>query len=216
MNKGKIVGFTGAETEDILLYLSVVFVKLGKKAAIIDNTQEGLLRYCLPAMEAGESSMTYREVDYFFGRSLNRLEKQNWDIVLVNSENGKEACDEWYLVADGNRRMLDKLKKIGEAMEGPVNMIIRNTCQYKVNGTFLRQKVRQWDCQIKNIYLMPADLLDYEYYLRIQYEPLQEFKELSQPYRKMLMSVAETVSGAGRKEIEQAYKLAKRGKRLCR
>lgn len=215
MTKLSTVGFTGSSRHDIILYLAAILSELNKRVLIQDFTERKELRYCIPCRE--EIFFSYRKIDYQFSREAGDSSLEEYDFIFMNTDGYISAdCDLGYVVTDGAQESvkagINAIKEIGKA----ANLIIRNTCEYKITSAFILNKFREADCRIHMVYDVPIDLFDYEYGLRMQYEDWQEFRNLSDKFKEMLIQMAMTLTDRTRGEVLKAYRRAGRRKLLCR
>lgn len=212
---------------DFLIYLSELLVESGKRVAVIDHSPERDIFALLPFQEI-DNIYTYHGVEYH----RNPLEEEEtsdisymdnrFDIVFLIV--GLEAegvlsdypVEVWYIFLTANRKGIERTTKTFWEQEAPVFLFIRDFCEYKITAAYIRSLWREARGNIAGWYEIPFDIIDYEYFIRMQYEPVNEYKQLSKEMREVLITVASKLTGLTKKEEEILYKKLKRGKKRCR
>lgn len=216
MKKAKTIGFCGEYTQDVMLYLALILTELKKQVCIADYSFENSFQYFIPGF-GEEEGVTYRNVEYRLRPAGIETYEDEFDFLLVNNAGTTGfACDEYYIMTDCTKSALIKSEEEAADLKGPISFVIRNCCDCKINAAFVKQQIRKFQCRIQNIYSLPLDSIDYEYYLLLQYEQCQEFRELSVPFKKFLISCISDYTHVNKKEIETAYKKAGKGRKVCR
>lgn len=214
---------------DFLIYLSELLVESGKQVVVVDGSLEKDIFALLPVSEK-EHTFTYHGVEY--QRDLWKGEEPSqifsyyctFDIVffIVGTEiSNKERLTEypaevWYIFLTANRRGIEKTKQIVWEEKVPVFLFIRDFCDYKITASYIRNLWREARGKIDGWYEIPFDIIDYEYAVRMQYEPVNEYKQLSKEMQEVLVTVASKLTGLTKKEEAILYKKIKRGKKRCK
>jgi len=215
----KFIGVAGAEEADFLIYLSELLTESNKRVAVIDNSPEGDIFALLPFQEK-ENIYTYHGVEYHRDFWETKSIYQEFDIVFLTIGTGGEVfhypAEVWYIFLTADRRSIEKTAWAFQSDGQPVILFLRNFCDYKITAAFIRNLWKEKIGPAVDWYEIPFDVLDYEYYIRMQYEPVNEYKQLSKEMREALTAVASSLTGLTKKEEETIYKRLKRGKRTCR
>lgn len=212
---------------DFLIYLSELLVESGKQVAVVDHSPNEDIFTLLPFRER-ENTFTYHGVEYQRdlwkdGEELDISSVYNaFDIVFLTVGTGcKEVVAEypaevWYVFLTANRKGMEQTEQIFWEQEVPVFLFIRDFCDYKITAAYIRGLWREARGNIAGWYEIPFDMIDYEYLIRMQYEPVNEYKQLSKEMREVLITVASKLTGLTKKEGEMIYKKLKRGRKRCR
>lgn len=203
---------------DFLIYLSELLTESGRQVAVLDNSPEGDIFALLPFQE--ENTVTYHGVEYHKNEWETEDICQEFDLVfLVVGTKGTMSdypVEVWYIFLTADRKGIEKTMQVFQAETQPVILFIRNFCDYKITASFIRTLWKKEKGTVAGWYEIPFDTLDYEYRIRMQYEPVNEYKQLSKEMREALIVTAGKLTGLTKKEIETKYKRLKRGKRKCR
>lgn len=208
---------------DFLIYLSELLAASGRQVAVVDHSPEKDIFALLPFQEE-EDIVTYHGVEY--QRGLWKEESvqmyRTFDIVflVVGTENigivSEYPAEVWYIFLTANRKGIERTKQIAWEREVPVFLFIRDFCEYKITASYIRSLWREERGKIDGWYEIPFDTIDYEYAVRMQYEPVNEYKQLSKEMQEVLLTVASKLTGLTKKEEAVIYKKIKRGKKKCR
>lgn len=230
----KFIGVTGMGEADFLIYLSELLVESGKQVAVIDDSPEKDIFALLPFQETVQeidNIFTYHGVEY---RKIFREEEEihdssymddRFDVVFLVTGTGIEEViwdypvEAWYVFLTANRkgieRTIDAFQDF-QTQDAPVFLFIRDFCDYKITAAYIRGLWREARGNIAGWYEIPFDMIDYEYFIRMQYEPVNEYKQLSKEIKEVLITVASKLTGFTKKEEEMIYKKLKRGRKRCR
>lgn len=214
---------------DFLIYLSELLVESGKRVAVIDRSPEGDIFALLPFQEFQEieNSYTYHGVEYH--QNLQKEETRDifhiddkFDVVFivvgleVEGVLSDYPVEAWYIFLTANRKGIERMTKTFWEQTAPVFLFIRDFCEYKITAAYIRGLWRETRGNIAGWYEIPFDIIDYEYFIRMQYEPVNEYRQLSKEMREALSIVAAKLTGFTKKEEETFYKRWKRGGKRCR
>lgn len=125
-------------------------------------------------------------------------------------------AEAWYVFLTADRKGIERTKQTFWEADVPVFLFIRNFCDYKITAAYIRGLWKEARGNIAGWYEIPFDLIDYEYGIRMQYEPVNEYRQLSREMSEAVVTVASKISGLTKKEEETIYKKMKRGKKRCR
>ena len=204
-----------------MIYLSELLVGSGKQVAVLDDSLEKDIFALLPFQER-EISCTYHGVEYYRDTMESTWDGFDFVFFLVGLEGSMPLSDYpvqvWYVFLTADRKGLEKTISIFdfERQRIPVFLFIRDFCDYKITAAYIRGLWREARGAVSGWYEIPFDMIDYEYAIRMQYEPVNEYKQLSKELREVLLIVAAKLTGLTKKEQEIIYKKLKRGKKRCR
>ena len=212
---------------DFLIYLSELLVESGKQVTVVDHSPDKDIFALLPFQEK-ENTFTYHGVEYQrdLWKDGEKLDIASvyyaFDIVflMVGTESEESLleypAEVWYVFLTANRKGIEKTEQIFWEPDIPVFLFIRDFCDYKITASYIRGLWREARGNIAGWYEIPFDIIDYEYLTRMQYEPVNEYKQLSKEMQEVLITVASKLTGLTKKEEELIYKKLKRGKKRCR
>lgn len=137
----KLVGIVGYECEDIVLYLAKILNELGKKVAVIDRTEQGMLLEILE-LQKRKDTITAREGDFYgVWISDQGVSYDEYDVVfflfgyrLIHPK--LYECEALIMVTDGVPAHASLLKKIG-AWDRKQYLLIRNLVPMKHTEHYL-------------------------------------------------------------------------------
>lgn len=207
------------EEADFIIYLSELLAESGRRVAVIDHSPEEDIFTLLPFQEK-ENIFMYHGVEYHRSVQETKHIYQEFDIVFLNI--GMEGAvsdypaEVWYIFLTASRKGIEKTAPCFQDERQPVILFIRNFCEYKITAAFIKSLWQDKAGKAAGWYEIPFDMLDYEYRIRMQYEPVNEYKHLSKEMRRALTASASSLTGLSREEEEAIYKRLKRGKRKCR
>lgn len=211
----------GIDKQDLLIYLSSILCCLDYKVGVFDHSHKQLLQYCTPKSEGDFDKVTYRGVDYQFSKAVKSDDYEKYDIILidfggwVNPEN-IGFLDDIYLVTDSTRYQIEKNIEILLGLEKKVNIIFKNICDCKINKNFLMENMKRRKVLLGKTYEVKLDSIDYEYEIRMQYEPYQEFRNLSREYETLLFLLITEITGVDIQRIKKAFNRARKGAIHCK
>ncbi len=217
----KAIGFVGIDKGDLLIYLASILCCLDYKVTIFDHSHKQLLQYCIPESEGDFDKITYRGVDYQFFKPVKEENYKDYDIILLDLGEWTtieeiNGLDHVYLVTDSSRYHMEKYIDLLIDLRKNVNIIFKNICNCKINKQYLIETMKRSKVLLGKTYEVRLDPLDYEYEIRMQYEPYQEFKELSKPYESLLCLIVTEITGLDMQRIKKAYNRARKGVTYCK
>jgi hypothetical protein len=203
------------------VYLGQTLKNLQKKILIADLTESDGLHYLFSASE--KFPITYRNVDYIDSRfQITAQENESYDYVFVCMRRNEDLplanyLSKNYYISDTEYEHLKTM--IGEMKTAKIatGIIIRDipggkfSVEYLLRCVFMDEYVMKL-CETDRIYRIRADEADRQYRLDMQYGVLENFKELSPDYQKVLEKLAVELTGCSQKEAAKMVKYAKEGK----
>ena len=209
------------DKQDLLIYLASILCCLGYKVTIFDHSHKQLLQYCIPESEGDFDKVTYRGVDYQFSKPMKEENYDLYNIILIDlgewtALENVIGVDDIYLVTDSTRYNIEKYIDLLLDLRKRVNVIFKNMCNYKINKNYLIEAMKRSKVLLGKTYEVRLDLFDYEYEIRMQYEPYQEFKNLSKDYEILLCLLVIEITGADVQRIKKAFNQARKGVIHCK
>lgn len=204
---------------DFLICLCELLAESKLKIAVVDNTKEAGLFSKLSFMR-NEESLTYHKIEY--KRNVFIFDEEDkFDFVFLKAEIFSQEkfymkLDKWWVFLTPQREIMEKLAVSFSHIEEPIFLYIRDFCEYKITSIFIRKKWTELGGHFTGWYDIPFDTLDYEYRMRLQYEPVNEWKQFSKEMREVLIQTACHFTGLTQKEQRIIYQKVKRGKCRCR
>ena len=138
------IGFVGYESEDIILYLAACLRKAGKRVAVEDKTEAGiLLRMLEKASASGEETKWYCGI--CVANSLSGKEEYDYVFLLFGyrvQHPKLYECEYLIFVTDGMPAHAEVLHEVGQ-WERKQAMLIRNYTEAKHGSKYLELLVGQ-------------------------------------------------------------------------
>lgn len=219
MNK---IGFIGSNNIDTMLYLSRLCVNLNYNVAIIDASNEQLLKYSIPDSENNE--VNYRGADFYLNQmSAECIEKpkdkEEYRVVLVNYgfrhglKQELEQCDMVVVSTDFDRANILKLKDMLDQIE-VINIVkvYRDVVKSKITPKYIDCVLGLDRFRVEKSYVIKLDNHDVKSRLLSQYDDIFTFDMISSEHRALLTELAEEYMEADYKALMKAIKRAERGK----
>lgn len=215
------IGFVGIDKQDLLIYLASILCCLGYKVAVFDHSHKGLLQYCIPESEGDFDKVTYRGIDYQFSKPVKERDCELYDVILVDMGEWTGAdyiagLDNLYLVTDSSRYHTEKYIELLLDLKKRIHVIFKNMCDCKINRQYLIELMKRNKVLLGKTYEIRLDPLDYEYEIRMHYEPYQEFKSLSKDYESLLCALVSEITGVDIQGIKRAFNRARKGGAYCK
>ncbi len=222
MDKPIKMGFVGTKTEDIILYLSRILFNMDMSVAVVDASEQQLMKYSVPVPDPRSHITTYRNVDIYLGccneDAYKKIDMGKYDAVIISMGLNPVFIRELssyslsFAVTDMERPNVLKLRDYLSVLD----------CSYE----FIRIYRDVVDSKIDKSYL--DSLLDIatvagEYYFYLsekelccrldsQYNDIFRFSILPKEYRAMFKDIIVNSFGFSRKDTETAIKKAEKGR----
>lgn len=152
------IGFVGYESEDIILYLAACLRKAGKRVAVEDKTEAGiLLRMLEKASASGEETKWYCGI--CVANSLSGKEEYDYVFLLFGyrvQHPKLYECEYLIFVTDGMPAHAEVLHEVGQ-WERKQAMLIRNYTEAKHGSKYLELLVGQ---KQEQVFLLPWEERD--------------------------------------------------------
>lgn len=216
------IGFMGNKTEDLLLYLSRILLKLDKNIAVFDLSEEQLLKYSVPAMDQESHVVNYRNIDFYsLGNAIDNPDKkacEDYEIVLLNFGYSKPLvndymdCDHRFLVTDIEKHSILKLRDTLSSVDKQiaVHRVFRDIVDCKIGQHFIDNLLHSDLVENQSDFVFYLDEADLVCRLESQYNDHFKFNKLPRGYKQSLIEMVMLMGFEKRKAIK-ALKVAERG-----
>lgn len=215
---GNVIAYTGADSFDIILYLSRILQMLGRRVLIADYNEKFALTYSMPEFCGLDMEInTYMNVD-FTRNVLNETVISAYDDVLIDCGFSEPVFDTSVLtkiiyVSDMFSFNLKRLRQICYYDDLPVRkeLLIREASDISVTA---EQMISILKKDISKIQLLYHDEGDYQNALICNYNQAVSFNGLSARFKNYLLTeIREMVKKLSDKQLKAAYNKAKKGKK---
>ncbi|HEX3028802.1 MAG TPA: hypothetical protein VHT34_05775, partial [Clostridia bacterium] len=214
------VGFVGADSIDVILYLTRIFANLKYKTSIIDASDEQLLRYSVP--EESSEELTYRSVDVYFDKNtsdkLECVDYDKYDAVIINYgfnhklKEDMKQCNSLIVLTDFDRVHVLKLKETLDKLDVmPIVKIYRNVLKTKISSKYIDTILNIKKFKIEKEYLIPFSSDDQKVRLISQYDDIFAFSDISDKLFSFMIELVETHMSFDNKTFSKALKKAEKG-----
>ncbi|MGN1084277.1 MAG: hypothetical protein ACI4QX_04700 [Lachnospiraceae bacterium] len=189
--QGKVIGFVGCYSHDVILMLAKVLSNMEKRVLLCDRNAQHTLGASVPipgGISAREKVVAYDGI-YFTQQSVNQEMLREYDILLIdfgmrNLCGAVESCTELFLVTDALLHHIRLLGKLELRKELVKRILIRDV----VNGMQPKEKELQEFLKMfpnRQEFFLPPDRRDvknrcvcetlHEYHVKNASPELQEF-----------------------------------------
>jgi len=213
-------GFIGTNNIDIIFYLERLCVNLNLKTALIDASNEQLLKYSVPNEE--DEEIIYRGVDIYFNRNtLNKLvtfDTSKYDMIIVNYglnhevSSDMQLCNVLILTTDFDRvnvlRLQETLMKLEDITIVKIYLDVMKT---KISPKYIDTLLNIKKFKITKEYTIPFAEDNLKSRLISQYDDMFNFMGISDKFRNMLIDLAELYMNIDSKAVAKAIKKAEKG-----
>lgn len=218
--ENNIVAYVGYHSFDIILYLSRILHKLGRKVLIIDNSDTAALKTSIPQIplvNSDNSIITYRHVD-FTRKSIAAEEMGNYDDILIDygmntPKSPLSLLTRIVFVTDMYEFNMDRLAglKYYDDLKIEKELLIREGTNTKFTPDYIMEKIEK-RVSADNISVLFRDDDDYENVLLCHYNKVFRFTNISGLLRKYLINEIKILCiNETDKNIKAAYKKARKG-----
>lgn len=226
-DNGVTIGFAGIEKYEIILYISAVFEKLGKKVLISDCSQNGALdeSICYVREECNGGIISYQGIDYISNLAAEkefsyeavseRGEQYNFTLIdfgfTLTKENLKR-CNYFFIVTDMQKHNVRRAGVIADMLDMPYCIIMKELAGHRKLGEYLSEEIQN-RTKAEKVYMLYEDRYDEEYRLKCQYNSAIRFNGLSKKFKDMLIEiVCRFDKQDSEKQILKALKRAEKGR----
>lgn len=217
-----VLGFLGVENYEIILYLSRILDRLGRKILLVDYSDFGDLAACIPVpagIDVETETSTYFGVD-FTRRFLNQEIIENYDDVLINFgfnhiEEMLKYCTRIVYATDQFKNNVDRLAAIPETeftRQLPKSLLIKDAVICKIDKEYIISRLKK-SIQMEEVFIFDQDAVDKRYKLLAQYDTLFVFRKVTAEIKNYLKDmIRKMYPEIEEKRLKAAYKSAERGK----
>lgn len=213
-----VIAYIGNDSFDIILYLSRILQKLGRRVLIVDYNEKSALTYSIPGVNGIDvytEINTYMNVD-FTRRALNAALIAEYDDVLIDCGFGEPIYDVRILtkaiyVSDMFRYTLEKLKHNSYYDKLPIKkeLLIREAADINVTAASMTAILNK---EIIKPEILFHDDIDYQNALICHYNQTVSFRNISVKLKEYLFKeLTDMVTKTSYKQLKAAYNRAKRG-----
>lgn len=215
-----VVAYVGCDCFDIILYLSSILQKLGKRVLIIDYSESGSLRYSIPSpkgLEVSRDIITYRKVDYT-SKEFNIAEAGEYDDILIafgfKAPPDVSACNHIVYVSDlftfNQERLAEFCRGVIASENTGKSLLIRNVVYNRMSGIISEGLAEQFDNIVRSYHYY--DERDYENSLNCNLNGTVRFSGISKCLRTYLKcEIISLYPNIGKKTLCKAVKKAEKG-----
>jgi hypothetical protein len=188
----KVIVLYGIECADLCLYLTRIFIALGKTVSVVDHTDSEVLGYCIPGFQYIDYT-DYRGVHFYKNIEENTLYGE-YDVIISyrgfceNLDITGEEKDVYYIV-DQLPCHIDKLKKLIHSVDRQVSFVYKDYVDCKINDRTIDMILNVSKDHMKYSYIVPFDYDDYEMNLIAQFNSVYRFEKLSPDFRRLLLDI---------------------------
>ena len=215
-----IVAYVGQDSFDIILYMSRILQKLGKRVLIVDNSETGALSESIPQLkgiDVSSSLLTYRRVD-FTTKVIDEKITDNYDEVLIDF-----GCNEPGIILSYISRvvyittMFDfVIKKVSgvnfyDGLEASRSLLVREALEINIATEDIVEKLDK-GVLAKDVSVLYRDDRDYENSLICHCNQIFKFTKISTMLKTYLIGEIRILCpDVTEKHIKAAYTKAKKG-----
>jgi len=221
------LGFFGSQKVEILMYLARIYKNLDMKVLVIDASIDQNLKYSIPD-NLNLNEIEYRGVKYFIERdSINMIKSDDYsefDYILIDFGfnyslvNELMICDQIFLITDFNKYNVYKAKKFIEEIMNEYNefKLIRIFKDY-IAGEIKKKYIDHllFNGNEKNIidkYEFPLFEKEIQNKYSSQYKDIFKMNKISKELNLFFKDILDETTEKKEKEINNAFKLARKGK----
>lgn len=217
-----VIAYIGNEHSDILIYLSRILLKLGKKVLIVDHSEYRSIISSVPhpiGLDASSEIITYLQVDYTAMEVKNSI-TDAYDDVFVSigyqEPFGDLAlCNHIVLITDLHGYNHDRLRQFLDkyyVTERVINtLIIRNNVDTTLSMESILRKINI-SIHKNEIIAINRNDLDYINSLLCHYNNFYQFTRISRQLQEYLKrEIGCLYPQIATTEIDAAYKVARKG-----
>ena len=197
----RIIGFGGLDVQDTILYLSRIFLQMGKRVLMADYSESRALYYSVPFIPGTDtcSELVEYRGTFFTCRAMNRNELAEFDVSMLflgfSTGDKLGLCTHIIYTTDGERNHIQRLAELPEHGKGYRQLVFRNAGGRRSKGYFT-------DCGGKGSGMTVCEMPAYycndsirEKKLReqCQYQNKFGFRGLSRSYKNYLKATVQAV-----------------------
>jgi hypothetical protein len=211
-----VVAYVGCDCFDIILYLSRILQRLGKKVLIIDYSECGSIKYGMPSIDGLDSRrdiITYRKVDYT-SKKIDIKEAEDYDDIIIscgfNTPLDLSSCSHIVCVSDlfrfNQERLAALYRVIISSVKERSSLLIRNMIYSRTSGILCDSLTEAFDnCKVSFLY---NDERDYENSLKCSFGGIIRFFKISKYLKSYL--IKEIISLYPDTDMKKLRKVVKR------
>lgn len=215
-----IVGYTGIDTFDIILYLSRILLKLDRRILLIDHSETQALESSIPEFEGLNTEkgiVSFRHVD-FTRMTINERIAGDYDDILIAYGFHEPAADKALLthviyatdLYEYNQERINEMRYY-DTPDTVKQLLIRDVVNVKITPEIIARRINK-NIRKENIKILYLEEEDLFARLICNYNKTPRFVKLSGPLKAYLMQEAGILyPEAKRGQIRKAYYKARKG-----
>lgn len=212
-----VVGFIGIENYEIILYLSRILAKLGKRVLLVDYSESSDLTSCIPVpidLNPQKDVISYMGIDFTGNKFITEF-IDSYDDILINfgfhMNSGVTLCTQIGYVVDQQKFHIERLVSLPKTEISNISLLIKDYVDSKINSEYILERLNK-NIRKDNIYVFEQDVIDTKFKILAQYNTVFEFKRISRGTKGYLKNTILSMHpGMKTSTIQKAYKLAERG-----
>lgn len=206
----KRVGFVGADSADIALYLARLLQKKESNVVVVDHTQKlSLMRNAgVPEELTGKSSM-YKNIEIFAEAAACQFRKDAEIIDYFGYQTERpelKQCEVVVFVSDMLAYHAQLLKEVETKEDALKILILRDAIPLKYKEKFLLRETGQ-EIAKDNLFVIPYDEGDYRSRCYLCIDKKHKLAGLSEPMKKTLLYLYSRIEDVELKRKEAALLL---------
>lgn len=219
MRCSRVIGLYGCGQTDICVYLANILENAQYRVLVIDNSFGQKMGFCIPRPAKQMNTVTFKEVDYCAGISVDAWKREGYDYVVVDmgtfpQEEELAACDEIFLVTGCERAQLETYRSFILDRQKPQGIIFRNFCRNYMDERSIAARIEEDNCFVTERYFLPFSEPDECGRVRMQYEGYRDFLYLSRAFEKVLLRILRDITKLGYQAALGCVRSARRGECL--
>lgn len=212
-----IIVYVGIENFDLVLYLSRILAKLGRKVLVMEYCDIGVFDCIIPkpaGIDSTKEPITYRHVDFAKSPITEDMKRYYDDILITFGFNnpGNLACSRIVIVTDLYLHNITRLKPcLLESNCQDKSFLIRNIVNVNINPKIMQE---HFGSQVEkdNLSLINYDENDISNAILCQHNQSIRFLNISNEMKKYLIKEAmKLCPNMKKKKIMDAYTAARKG-----
>jgi len=216
------VAYVGLDNFDIILYISRVLMKLGKKVLLVDHSETMAIKYCIPqpkGLNCQRDIITYQGVD-FTSKILSKQMQEEYDDILIlygyqEPTSDLELCNRICFVTDlyisNQERLMNLIHGYSSTGVKDKSLLIKHKADIKVRLDYLFECFHK-EVNPEHITVLYYNEIDEINALVCQYHGVYKFKDISKYIKNFILDEVKKLHPEIRiKMITNAFRLARKG-----
>ena len=217
-----VVAYVGVDNFDIILYVSRILIKLGRKVLVVDHSETNSIKYSIPKPEGVDVTMdviTFRHVEVTLMEVSKELAEQFDDILIAYGfnwpENDIKLCNKIIYVTDMYRYNLKRLNLLSyeEVMLSSVEkrLLIRSVMDTMLDISYFTHEINK-QIERDNISYLYQNEQDDSNALLCHTNQVVRFHKITKQLKMYLLKEIRLMyPDITKKQLKDAYRKARRG-----